>query len=231
MYTATPDIVSFYYLAQTSTKFKVNLARCTTLKTKIGVSWLRNQVTSSAHQCASFRWPFTSAFFGFKIWYLFILRGMVTSLILQGKLYTLGGVQSKTVDQYDVETDTWANFFPSLRWSLQHRLLRSLSPFCRSPWTFSSGIVEWLTAWPRMETGSSWLEDLQKPTPTLVLASTRWRCARWWRARSRSGRWWARWGRAGVSWDPLSWTRWSTRLGDASRRTSPPQRWAFLVIP
>ena len=34
---------------------------------------------------------------------------------LQGKLYTLGGVQSKTVDQYDVETDTWANFFPSLR--------------------------------------------------------------------------------------------------------------------
>ena len=40
---------------------------------------------------------------------------------MQGKLYTLGGVQSKTVDQYDVETDTWANFFPSLRWSLQHR--------------------------------------------------------------------------------------------------------------
>ena len=35
---------------------------------------------------------------------------------LKGKLYTLGGVQSKTVDQYDVETDTWANFFPSLRW-------------------------------------------------------------------------------------------------------------------
>ena len=40
---------------------------------------------------------------------------------MQGKLYTLGGVQSKTVDQYDVETDTWANFFPSLRWCLQHR--------------------------------------------------------------------------------------------------------------
>ena len=61
------------------------------------------------------------SFFDFRIWYLFILRGMVTSLILQGKLYTLGGVQSKTVDQYDVETDTWANFFPSLRWSLQQR--------------------------------------------------------------------------------------------------------------
>ena len=33
----------------------------------------------------------------------------------QGKLYTLGGVQSKTVDQYDVESDTWANFFPSIK--------------------------------------------------------------------------------------------------------------------
>ena len=25
-----------------------------------------------------------------------------------GKLYTIGGVQAKGVDQYDVETDTWS---------------------------------------------------------------------------------------------------------------------------
>ena len=36
-------------------------------------------------------------------------------IIIPGKIYTLGGVQSKQVDQYDVETDTWADFFPSLR--------------------------------------------------------------------------------------------------------------------
>jgi len=34
---------------------------------------------------------------------------------LQGKLYTIGGVQSKQVDQYDIESDTWKDFFPSLR--------------------------------------------------------------------------------------------------------------------
>jgi len=34
---------------------------------------------------------------------------------LNNKLYTLGGVQSKTVDQYDVELDEWKDFFPSLR--------------------------------------------------------------------------------------------------------------------
>lgn len=34
---------------------------------------------------------------------------------LNGKIYTIGGVQSKTVDQYDVETDEWKDFFPSLR--------------------------------------------------------------------------------------------------------------------
>ena len=35
--------------------------------------------------------------------------------IVAGKLYTIGGVQAKGVDQYDVETDTWSGFFPSLR--------------------------------------------------------------------------------------------------------------------
>ena len=34
---------------------------------------------------------------------------------VQGKLYTIGGVQTKAVDQYDPETDAWAEFFPSLR--------------------------------------------------------------------------------------------------------------------
>ena len=34
---------------------------------------------------------------------------------LNGRLYTLGGVQSKTVDQYDVERNTWVSHFPSLR--------------------------------------------------------------------------------------------------------------------
>ena len=34
---------------------------------------------------------------------------------MQGKLYTIGGVQTKAVDQYDPETDAWAEFFPSLR--------------------------------------------------------------------------------------------------------------------
>jgi len=34
---------------------------------------------------------------------------------LNGKLYTIGGVQSKSVDQYDVEADEWKDFFPSLR--------------------------------------------------------------------------------------------------------------------
>lgn len=34
---------------------------------------------------------------------------------LKGKLYTIGGVQSKQVDQYDVEADRWKDYFPSLR--------------------------------------------------------------------------------------------------------------------
>lgn len=34
---------------------------------------------------------------------------------LNGKLYTIGGVQSKSVDQYDPEKDEWKDFFPSLR--------------------------------------------------------------------------------------------------------------------
>ncbi|XP_023333600.1 kelch-like protein 3 [Eurytemora carolleeae] len=34
---------------------------------------------------------------------------------LHGKLYTIGGVQSKSVDQYDLEKDEWKDFFPSLR--------------------------------------------------------------------------------------------------------------------
>lgn len=38
-----------------------------------------------------------------------------TMCYLKGKLYTLGGVQSKTVDRYDPETDSWKDFFPSLR--------------------------------------------------------------------------------------------------------------------
>ena len=32
-----------------------------------------------------------------------------------GRLYTLGGVQPKQVDQYNPESDTWKDFFPSLR--------------------------------------------------------------------------------------------------------------------
>ena len=35
--------------------------------------------------------------------------------LITGKLYTIGGVQSKQVDQYDVETDNWKDFFPSLQ--------------------------------------------------------------------------------------------------------------------
>ena len=35
--------------------------------------------------------------------------------IVAGRLYTLGGVQSKQVDQYDPESDSWKDFFPSLR--------------------------------------------------------------------------------------------------------------------
>ena len=38
-----------------------------------------------------------------------------TMCYMKGKVYTLGGVQSKTVDQYDPETDAWKDFFPSLR--------------------------------------------------------------------------------------------------------------------
>ena len=35
--------------------------------------------------------------------------------VIAGRLYTLGGVQSKQVDQYDPESDSWKDFFPSLR--------------------------------------------------------------------------------------------------------------------
>ena len=38
-----------------------------------------------------------------------------TMCYLKGHLYTLGGVQSKSVDQYNPETDSWKDFFPSLR--------------------------------------------------------------------------------------------------------------------
>ena len=31
---------------------------------------------------------------------------------MKGKLLTIGGVQSKQVDQYDLETNTWAPHFP-----------------------------------------------------------------------------------------------------------------------
>ena len=31
---------------------------------------------------------------------------------MKGKLLTIGGVQSKQVDQYDLETNTWAQHFP-----------------------------------------------------------------------------------------------------------------------
>lgn len=34
---------------------------------------------------------------------------------LNGRVYTIGGVQSKTVDQYDVEKNEWVSHFPSLR--------------------------------------------------------------------------------------------------------------------
>ena len=39
----------------------------------------------------------------------------IKDFFVAGKLYTIGGVQAKGVDQYDVETDTWSGFFPSLR--------------------------------------------------------------------------------------------------------------------
>lgn len=40
---------------------------------------------------------------------------MPNAYFVAGKLYTIGGVQAKGVDQYDVETDAWSGFFPSLR--------------------------------------------------------------------------------------------------------------------
>ena len=39
----------------------------------------------------------------------------MTFSVLAGLLYTLGGVQSKQVDQYNPESDRWKDFFPSLR--------------------------------------------------------------------------------------------------------------------
>ena len=39
----------------------------------------------------------------------------MTFSVLAGLLYTLGGVQSKQVDQYNPESDSWKDFFPSLR--------------------------------------------------------------------------------------------------------------------
>lgn len=35
-------------------------------------------------------------------------------IYLNGKLYTLGGVQSKVVDQFDLESGKWVEHFPSL---------------------------------------------------------------------------------------------------------------------
>ncbi|TRY68736.1 hypothetical protein TCAL_10748 [Tigriopus californicus] len=43
---------------------------------------------------------------------------------LDGKIYTLGGVQMKTVDQFDVETTQWAVEFPSL---LQYRVAHGVT--------------------------------------------------------------------------------------------------------
>ena len=45
----------------------------------------------------------------------FVLSKNSRAFVVSGKLYTIGGVQAKGVDQYDVETDTWSGFFPSLR--------------------------------------------------------------------------------------------------------------------
>ena len=74
------------------------------MRRRSGVCSQRSLAMCSAPPCASFRYLSHATF---KL-------GLISGL--KGKLYTLGGVQSKTVDQYDVETDTWANFFPSLRW-------------------------------------------------------------------------------------------------------------------
>ena len=32
-------------------------------------------------------------------------------------IYNQGGVQSKAVEQYDVETEEWRDYFPSLRYT------------------------------------------------------------------------------------------------------------------
>ena len=36
---------------------------------------------------------------------------------MKGRLYTIGGVQSKQVEQYDLETNTWATHFPRQVWA------------------------------------------------------------------------------------------------------------------
>ena len=49
---------------------------------------------------------------------LFIRCSMLYYLCMKGKLHTIGGVQSKQVDQYDLETNTWATHFPRQVWVL-----------------------------------------------------------------------------------------------------------------
>ena len=44
-----------------------------------------------------------------------VSENWLPTLWTPGRLYTLGGVQSKQVDEYSPESDSWASFFPSLR--------------------------------------------------------------------------------------------------------------------